>query len=200
MRHIFRSTLGRALTIGVAAVAAVGLVVATVTDGWSGLGNALPPLTLAVTLVWALFWRPAVLVDDGGVTLRNIVRTIELPWPAIHRIDTKWALTLYTAYGEFTAWAAPAPGRHGTRQFAQAEGRHLPESSYGPDRTIRPGDTPSSPSGSAALVIRRTWERLRDAGYLDDPKLERAQPRVTWHWPIVGVLAALTVLTVLVLS
>ena len=122
----------------------------------------------------------------------NPLRTIELPWPSILAVDTKFALTLICSYGRFTAWAAPAPGR-GRAHADQEEVAHLPPSTS-TRGTIRPGDLPSSPSGSAALIIRRRWEALRDTGYLDDPKLERAAAPVTWH---VGTLLGGALLVVL---
>ena len=81
-------------------------------DGPSALWRAGPWLALVAGSCWALFWRPEVVVDDGGVRLVNVFRTIDVPWPSIQAVDTKWALTLITAYGRFTGWAAPAPGMH----------------------------------------------------------------------------------------
>lgn len=193
----FRPRSGRVMTIATAVLAAVGAVAALVQEPVNGL-RYLPAFGLAVVLVWALFGRPAVLVSDGGVEIRNVLRTIELPWPSIVRIDTKYALTFYTAYGVYAAWAAPAPSRTHTLHATPDDTRHLPETSYiGGD--IRPGDLAGTPSGDAAAYIRRRWEQLHAAGYLDAPRLERDAPRVRWHLvPAVGVaaLAALAVLGV----
>src|SRR5665647_356164 len=125
----FRPRLGRGLTVGVAVLAVCGVVLTTVDDLTTALRYA-PMFALAVVVVWALFGRPAVLVSDSGIELRNVLRTIELPWPAIERIDTKYALTLYTAYGVYAAWAAPAPSRVQALGATRDDTRHLPESSY----------------------------------------------------------------------
>ena len=154
---------------------------------------ALPWLALVVGAAWALFWRPCVVVDDGGVRLVNPFRTIDVPWPAIEAVDTRWALTLITAYGRFTSWAAPAPGARHTALAARADARHLPESTV-EEGGIRPGDLPTSASGGAALMIRERWESLRDAGYLDDPMLERESAPVRWHVGTMAVAVALVVL------
>ncbi|WP_217617392.1 PH domain-containing protein, partial [Cellulomonas sp. GbtcB1] len=69
------------------------------------------PVVLVVHWGWAAYWRPAVLVSPAGDELRNVTRTIELPWPTIQRVDTRYAHTLHTAYGDYAAWAAPAPSR-----------------------------------------------------------------------------------------
>lgn len=194
---VFQPRSGRFLTIATGVLAVGGAVATAVQDLGQGL-RALPAFALAVVAVWALFGRPAVLVSDGGVEVRNVLRTIELPWPSIERIDTKYALTLYTAYGVYAAWAAPAPSRSSTLRAAPADTRHLPESSY-IGGGVRPGDLAGTPSGDAAAYVRRRWEELRDAGHLDAPRLERDAPRVRWHVvPALGV-AALAALTLVAL-
>jgi hypothetical protein len=193
----FRPRSGRVLTIATAVLAAVGAVSALVQEPVDGL-RYLPAFVLAVVLVWAFFGRPAVLVSDGGVEVRNVLRTIELPWPSIERIDTKYALSLYTAYGVYAAWSAPAPSRTQTLHAAPDDTQHLPGTSY-IGGGIRPGDLAGTPSGDAAAYIRRRWEELHDAGHLDAPRLELDRPRVHWHLvPAAGVavLAALAVLGV----
>ena len=192
----FRPRSGRVLSIGAAVLAAIGAAATLVQAPAAGL-RTLPVFVLAPVLVWAFFGRPAVLVSDGGVEVRNVLRTIELPWPSIERIDTKYALTLYTAYGVYAAWAAPAPSRSQTLNATPSDTRHLPSTSY-IGGGIRPGDLAGTPSGDAAAYIRRRWEALQAAGHLDAPRLERDAPRVHWHLvPAAGVaaLAALAVVT-----
>jgi hypothetical protein len=188
------------VTAGLAVIA----VVAVVGFGWQyGVAEGLraaPWLALVVGVCWAVLWRPQVEVDDAGVRLVNVFRTVSLPWPSIQAIDTKWALTLVTAYGIYTAWAAPAPGAAATMRTHRSETKGLPDSTYGPEG-IRPGDLPSSASGETALLIRERWEKLRDAGYLDDPQLEQSEPPVTLHMGVMGgglALLALALLTLFV--
>lgn len=194
----FQPAFARGMTIAVAVLAAVALGSTAVED----LGTAVryvPVFLVVPVAVWALYGRPAVVISDGGVELRNVLRTVELPWPSILRIDTKYALTLETAYGVFAAWAAPAPSRtaavHATRSVMQ----HQPESAFHAGG-LRPGDLAGTASGDAAAYIRRRWEELRDAGHLDDPRLERARPNVRWHLlPALAVLglAAASAVTLL---
>jgi hypothetical protein len=192
---VFQSRSGRVLTIGAGLLAVVGAVVSVAQDPAQGL-RALPAFALVAVAVWAVFGRPAVLVSDGGIEVRNVLRTIELPWPSIERIDTKYALTLYTAYGVYAAWAAPAPSRSRALAAAPGDTRHLPESWYA-GGGVRPGDLVGTPSGDAAAYIRRRWEELRDAGHLDAPRLERDRPRVHWHAVPAAGVAVLVALAVL---
>ena len=88
-------------------------------------------------------------------------RTIDLPWPAIQDVDTKWALTL-----RHRVRAVTRPGPHrrpAARHRAHAhrpDVKHLPASTVGAGDSVRPGDLPStSPSGRAALADPATAGR-----------------------------------------
>lgn len=181
----FRARSGSVLTVVVAAVCVVALVSALLDDPATALRYA-PALALPAVLVWAFLGRPAVVVSDAGVQLRNVLRTIDLPWASIERVDTKYALTIYTADTSYAAWAAPAPSRVQTMGSSRDDLRHLPESSY-IGGAVRPGDLLSSASGQAAAYIRRRWQELHDAGQLEPAPHDR--PRVRWHvLPTLAVL------------
>ena len=194
----YRPLFGRILAVAVWACCVAALVAQLIAQA-SGAPRLLPWLALVSLSVWALYWRPLLSVDDAGVHLINVVRTIDVPWPAIQRIDTKWALTLFTGYGKFTAWAAPAPGMRRSAMLHKQRSE-VPKSAVIAGR-VRPGDLPGSPSGDAAISVRRHWEQLQAAGFLDDPQLEFERAPVTWHWFTIGavvVLVALSVLTLLI--
>lgn len=193
---VLRPQSGPWLAGAVGVMAVVGIISLLTSTDARDVQQYGPLLLLGAVTAWAVFWRPAVTVNDAGVSLRNVLRTIDLPWPSIHRIDTRYALTLYTAYGRYAAWAAPAPSRSRVAEVTGAEVGHLPESTYAAGGSVRPGDLPGTSSGQAAAVVRRRWEALRDAGHLDDARLERDRPVVQWHWWTIGVLAALSGATV----
>ncbi len=183
---IYRPRFGRWLCWGVWTVSTFALVHESLLSPASGL-QVLPLVALISLLVWATFWNPAVQVSNGGVRLVNVWRTVDVPWPAILRIETKWALTLVTEYGEFPAWAAPAPGaRSAIRLGQRSGGSTVPISAPGSTGAIRPGDLPGTNSGAAAVVIRQHWDDLREAGHLDNPRLEFARVPTQWHWRLIG--------------
>jgi hypothetical protein len=185
MHATFRSTFGRVLTVAIGAICAITAIVIAVAGNLEDFLGFLPWLALLAGACWAAFWRPCVEVTDGGVRLVNVTRTIDVPWPAITGVETRWALTLLTHYGKFTAWAAPAPGRGPLRKAARVDpnllGRAVGASADGPP-AITVG-----PAGEAAGIVRDHWERLRSAGHLDNPVLEYERAPVRWH---VGTLAA----------
>lgn len=189
-----RPIFGKFLSVATGVVLIVCLV-ALVAEGnlTAGVQLALPLVTLGY-LVWLTFWAPAVEVSAGGVCLRNVFRTIDLSWPAIERIDTRYALTLFTTHGRFAAWAAPASGRH-TATNTRGNTAHLPESTMIAG-TIGLGDVPSTDSGDAAAIIRRQWETLRDAGHLDSGAVDPSHRVVTWHTPQIVILGVLVLASV----
>lgn len=180
-----RPAFGRWLCGGLWSICAFALI-REFASSPSVAGLSVPWFGLVSLAIWVAYWRPCVSVDDSGVHLVNVLRTVDLPWPSIQRIDTKWALTLYTAYGAFTAWAAPAPGIRAAARLHAGSRPALPESAVSDGVSIRPGDLPGSPSGDAANTVRRRWEELRDAGFLDNPRLEFARPPVRWHWSVIA--------------
>ena len=185
----YRPRFGRGLAVAVAVLGLGALVAGFATD-WRATLDYVAPVALVVLWVWAAYWRPAVIVSPASVELRNVTRTIELPWPTIQAVETRYALTLRTAYGDYAAWAAPAPGRAQAVGAGKDAGQNLPETSYR-GGTVGAGDLLVGASGQAAAIVRARWEELRDAGLLDDPRLERGRPRVRWH---VATLTAMVVL------
>ncbi|WP_245993205.1 PH domain-containing protein [Xylanimonas allomyrinae] len=163
----YRSRFGRVLAVVVGVIGLGALVAGLVSDA-GATAPFVAPVALVVLWVWAAYWRPAVVVSPAGVELRNVTRTVELPWPTIERVETKFALTLHTAYGDYAAWAAPAPGRASVAAAGKDAAQNLPPSTYS-GGSVGTGDLANSASGQAAIIVRTRWEELRDAGLLDAP-------------------------------
>lgn len=194
MRSVFRPRFGQVMSCVIVALCVVALASSMVHDGFSALWTVGPWMALVALVMWGAYWNPKVIVDDGGVHLVNILRTVTVPWPAIEDIETKWSLTLVTAYGKFTAWAAPAPGGMAAARAANRRARLGVDQAGHGDDAAHVSATPSSPSGSAAAAIRDRWERLRAGGHLDDPRLEFDRPPIRWHWELIAGVVALAAL------
>jgi hypothetical protein len=190
----FRPALGKGLTVAIAAVAVVSIVTILVTSGLSDALLTLPWMALFVTCCWAVFWNPRVVVSDAGVRLVNVTRTIDVPWPALVGIETKYSMTLDTAYGRFGAWAAPAPGAGSALRASIRD--HRAGKLDQPVRAATLGELAGTSSADAATIVRRRWEQLRDAGHLDDPRLEYERPPIHWHWAIGAAVLGLSLVSV----
>jgi len=197
---VYRPGFARGLSYAVLVLAVLGLGSALISN-FAASWRFIPITALVVVLVWAAFYFPAVIISPAGVEIRNITRTIALPWPAIQQIETKYALTLFTAYGSYSAWAAPAPGRAeigraGNAKVFRDNAAGLPSSVIA-GGTISSGDLLNSDSGQAANLVRQRWEELRAAGFLNNPVLERTRPKITWHWKLALLIALLAIASIL---
>jgi hypothetical protein len=190
----FRPLFGRVLAVIVGVVVLLGLAgFITAGDAAVLVRYAWAPLFIAVG-AFALFWFPSIAVAEHEVTVRNVFSTLHVPWPAIQRVDTKWALTLYLPGGKkVAAWASPAPNRYAAQVGPSKDARLAAKDQGG---AIRPGDLLETPSGAVAFVIRSHWDDLRESGAFDSG-VEPGSVRRDWHWATIVVMGALAVATVL---
>ncbi|WP_285725935.1 PH domain-containing protein [Psychromicrobium xiongbiense] len=196
----FRPRNGKILGVVLWVVAAAGLIVPLITRfSLTDVLLALPIVGLLAFCGYWLFWYPEVVVGSDSVTLVNPVRTIEVPWEALITVDTKFALTLVTPVGRFSAWAAPAPGVVTTYRSKPGDAQGLPSTTYGAQGSLRPGDLKRSDSGAAAYLVRSRWAALAEAGALDVDHTENAVVSRQVHWPLVGI-AGVLVAAVIVLG
>jgi len=98
-----RSPLGLAAACGV-----IGLVL-LVSMAWQWAEHPEPLFAAWVifilAVVWSLFVRPAVLLGEGGVTIRNVVRDIHIPWVRVTDVESRWSLKVFVGDRAYTAWA-----------------------------------------------------------------------------------------------
>lgn len=189
----FRPVFGRVLAGVIVAIATVGVVGFLVVSPADALRFG-PALALLAVGTVATFWLPSLEVAEAGVTVRNVFRTIEIPWGAIRLVDTRFALTFDTDEGRVSVWASPAPNRYASASAtARGAGRAAGPGGFAP----RPGDLLETDSGAAAFVIRQHLEDLRADGRLEaaDGPLRRRT-----HVATIVTLAVLTVATALGLA
>ena len=192
-----RSQFGPLLAGSIGALCLLVGVAALASEGVAALLTVWPWLGTVALLAWALYWHPEVAVGDRGVRLVNPTRTIDVPWPALESVDTKWALTLVTVWGKHRAWAAPAPGRSVLRQQLRksvSQDRRIP--GLPANASARPADLPHTDSGAAAQLVNEHWKRMRDAGELDAAAVPDHLP-ARWHWDVLGAVVALVALGML---
>lgn len=168
--QVFRASTPRAVGAATMVFSLACLASLAIAGSGDAFVRAIGPLGLLGLFAYAGLWASYVEVSDGGVTVRNIIRTVHVTWPSIEDIDGRYGLRLQTAHGRVTAWAAPAPA--------------------GRERlTGHPSE--------AAQVVQQYLDRLRGQGHLDHPRLEHETADVTWHREIIAAGVALVALTAL---
>lgn len=156
-RVVFRPGLGRLLAVGWWALTAV-LAVDLVRRGEASSALlGVPLLAFSAALVHALFWYPAVAVDDDGVELVNVLRRVRLPWASLQDLDTRWTLTVEAGERRWTSWAAPASGR----RVRPVSRRDAPWVEPGAD-AIAGSRAPGSSAGEAAILVGTRWQVWQD--------------------------------------
>ncbi|MFY8050607.1 MAG: PH domain-containing protein [Aquiluna sp.] len=166
------SKSGKVLCLVLSSLVALGLINTVFLAPTPANFESIAFSALLIYLVWLLFWQPHIEVSEQGVIIVNLLRTHQIPWGQIVRIDTRWALEIFTEKRKYTAWSAPAPGRHTSMLASRDQGEHLPKSSYVAG-TVRPGDLVNTDSGSAAARIRAIWEQKKD-------QLVTAEEQTSW--------------------
>ncbi|NHC14707.1 hypothetical protein [Motilibacter deserti] len=181
-REVHRAGLSRGVAVVWFVLAAV-LLADTLVRGTGFQRLVVTEVLALITLsFYALAYRPALLQDDDGITLVNVVRDVRIPWPRIEHLGGKWSLEVRTDRGTFVAYAsAPRKRRHLARdRVAEAAGVEEP----------RPRGGRSGEALTARLVQR--WEERRD-------RAPAGEVVVRWRWDVIVpavVLVGALVLTV----
>jgi hypothetical protein len=163
-----QSSVGGRIGVGVAVLIALAMVFdSLVHDGALAAATTAAWLTAVLTVLYAVFWRPKLDVDEKGVTLRNPVRTVRVPWGALRGVDTRFALTLFTVEGKYLSWAAVAPGRPPgtfppTRAPKVQDVRLPPPVSGEPPPSVAASRRLDGDAGAAAFVVELGWARWMD--------------------------------------
>jgi hypothetical protein len=184
-RMVYRPLLSRISAAGYAVFALWWAVDDLRTGDVERIAVVGPVLLALGAVVYGVFWRPAVVVDDTGVELRNIVRDIRVPWPVLAAVETKYALTLVVGERSYRSWAAGAPGRPAPLAHRASARDHHPT---GDASTVQSSRSLRGDSGAAAFMVEQRWEQRRS-----DPLPEGAgvTVRYQWAWPSVAAGAAL---------
>ncbi len=122
-KQVFRQGMTLALA-GVSGVTGV-LLLLSLARTWADNPQPLFAawVLFGLALVWALFVRPAVVLGDDGVTIRNVLRDIYIPWAQVTRVESRWNLKVFVEDRGYTAWAiasqAERPRMRSGGRFAQ---------------------------------------------------------------------------------
>jgi hypothetical protein len=189
-RVVYRPLMARVAAAGYAGFA-LWWAVDDLRTGDEARISVVGPVLLALgAVVYGLFWRPAVVIDDEGVELRNILRDLRVPWALLEGVETKFALTLVVGERRYQSWAAAAPGRPAPLAPHPAANREAARDHHptGDAAAVRSSRSLRGDSGAAAFMVERRWEERRDLPVSGNPAVT-----VRWHWawPAAAAVAAL---------
>ena len=171
---VYRTATSRVLGVSalVLAVLAVGFFAVT-----GGLAEALrsgPLVVFAAIAIWVTFALPHVTVSDGGVTVRNVLRTVHVPWPVFTGADSRWSLTVHTTQGDVGSWAVPAPSGFAARASRDPAGQV--------ERGVN--------AVTVAFAIGERYRMLLEAGHLGRRTVQQVELERRWNTGAAIALAA----------
>ncbi len=168
----FRPLFGRIITVVIVALAVLGIAGFAAAGDWLSLSRNFGTIAFIAVMVWAVFWRPELVVADDGVTVANVFATHHIAWQAIERIDTRYSLSIHTKSGKVAVWASPSPGRRGGSQQL--------------------GETASTAPGQITQVLYQHWESMHKRGQVaaETVGAPSTQSR-RWHRKTIVALVAL---------
>lgn len=189
---VYRPRGSRLIAATIAVLSLIGVfatVAAADPQGW----RSIAPLLLIAYLAWWLLWYPRVTLDNEGVRLTGPVATVDISWHSVIHVEAKYAATIVTPHGRYTAWAAPAPGILAAAAEARGADRSHPDAR---DRSVRVGELGGTASGDVVARIREIVARRAEAGVLDAVLTESLRPVRRVHVVLLSVLAVLVVASV----
>lgn len=185
IQHVYRQRSSLAVAAGCAVTGLVMLL--DLARDWAAYPR---PLLVAwvvfgLALAWVMFVRPVILVDISGVTLRNVIRDVHIPWTLLTGASSRWNLKVMVGDKGYTSWAIsseadrpkgvsagmfrmPMPGRLHTAASADAE----------------LSGTKTRPKVSAQTVVRsiraakQEYDQAVASGEL--PAISDGEVQITW--------------------
>ncbi len=183
---LLRPTAVRVLAATTWALMALYLAWTLLVEPAAGL-RFTPVAALVSAVVYAFFWRPGVAVDDGSVTLVNVLREVHIPFSHLRSVTTRYALRVETTDGAYTAWAAPAPGQTSSMSLTRRDASGVALLGTNLKEGVSASAAPNTDSGAAALLIRHRWRIYDERG-----GVVGGDGRVTVRWSF-GVITLLVV-------
>jgi Bacterial PH domain len=157
---------------------------------------------LGLAVAWSVFVRPAVLLDAGGVTLRNIVRDVHIPWARLSGVTSRWNLKILVGERGYNAWAISAQVDRPTRASAGMSRVSVPGRVNGVASAGASASTTvrKATAESVAVVIKAAKQEYDESVARGQfPASPDAVVRITWV-PLVMAVLLLPAVAVVALS
>jgi hypothetical protein len=153
-----------------------------------------------LAVAWAVFVRPAVLLDASGVTLRNIVRDVHIPWTRLTGVTSRWNLKVLAGDQGYNAWAVSAQverRKSASAAMSRVPGRLHRAAGGGAGLSVT---APKATAQSVAWLITAAKQEYDESVVLGElPAAPDARVRITWV-PLVIAVVLLPAVLVVVLS
>lgn len=139
-------------------------------------------LLLGCGIVYVLCLRPGMVAGDDAVHMRNPLRDVRVPWPALETADVTDALRLHAGGKTYRSWAHQESSRARARARMRKPRTDLPENV---------ADAVAGKTRSEYIA-----EQLREMSAERAGGAPASGAEVTWQWPAVAAVVVPAVLLV----
>lgn len=163
---------GSAIGVGVVGLVAGLLLLVPALIGPERPWKLISIVVLGLVLLWLLVVRPCVQLHDDGVRIINPMRTIDVTWPMITDVRSRWVLELFAGKRKLTAWGVPADPqrpRYGRGLFSMGASKMLAGDKHPPE--------PPRPKIVAQTVAQEIETRIA----ADKQRKDGRTPRILGH-------------------
>ena len=171
---VYRTAVSRVLGVAAVVLAVLALAYFAATGGVREVLRSGPLVVLGAIVAWVAFGLPHVTVSDGGVTVRNVLRTVHVPWPTFAGADSTWSLTVRTTRGDIGSWAIPAASGFAARTSRDVAGQA--------ERGVN--------ANTVALAIGERHRALVEGGFRGRATVQEVELERSWNTGSVLALAA----------
>jgi hypothetical protein len=159
-------------------------------------------VVFALAVIWSIFVRPAVLLQVEGVTVRNVVRDVHIPWTQLTEVTSRWNLKVFAGDRGYTAWAISSQLERPRGGSGAVLGKLSPrwlEGQPGAD-AARSATVPKVTAVTVARSIQQAKREYDEAVSLGQlPEAPDARVRISWA-PQVMIVLLLPAIAVIALS
>ncbi len=192
------------MIVGVAgALAGLSLLVPSLLSNDRSL-TLIASVVLALVLLWLFVARPRAVIHAEGIRLVNPLRVVDLTWPAITEVRSKWALELFVGTTRYTAWGIPADPkrpRHGRGLLTLGANKVASAQGGRGSRGARASEVPQ-PELKAKVEAQTVAAEVEQRIAADRRRKDGRTPRIasqSWDPAAVGMLLAALALFALAL-
>lgn len=193
-------------SLGLAAVCAVTGVILLVSlaRNWADYPRPVYAcwVVFALAVTWSIFVRPAVLLEVNGVTVRNVLRDVHIPWTQLTGVTSRWNLKVFAGDRGYTAWAISSQVERPRRGSGAVLGKLSPRRLEGQRRAdaARSLTVPKVTAVTVASSIQQAKREYDEAVALGQlPEVPDGRVRISWASQVMIVLL-LPVIAVIALS
>jgi hypothetical protein len=165
-------------------------------SGWI----AIAALLFVSSIVWVSGLRPMVAADDERVVLRNPLREVVVPWPAVTSIEATDMLRVQVGDKSHGSWAIQVPNRT-RRRAAQAPDLVKGEGARVPSTEVRSDVSGRTHADFVAEQLRDRWAAHRPAATGSPQSASSAADQAAWSpTALAAVLGTLVLLVVTIVA